>query len=281
MTLPERLKSALKEQGQGEDETLDLMETAFLVSKILKPSGNIESYRAKIDGLTADLQLRFDELTDQHPPLQAKVKSLQKLLHEDMGFHGDEDAFDDLDHLNMFSMLDERCGTALALSILYIHCAQACGWSVHGLNFPGYSLICLDEGNQRTILDPFNGCVEIDAYTLRQMIKLIAGGDAELLPEFYENLSAKTLTLRHITSIKAHFLRCEQMPQALEILEATLCLEPHSAAFWRETGLLQARIGQLDEAMVSLKESLKYTNDPDTVRHTQHILDDLESKTRE
>jgi len=120
--------------------------------------------------------------------------------------------------------------------------------------------------------------VELDAYNLRQLLKVIAGAEAELKPEFYESLSPKTLAMRHINAIKMHYLRCSQLPQALEILECLTILEPESSAFWREKGLLQARINQLEEAILSLKTSLNYTTNLDTIRHTQHILADLEKK---
>ncbi|WP_135081208.1 transglutaminase-like domain-containing protein [Terasakiella sp. SH-1] len=281
MNLPERLIRDLSELAHQDDHSFDALKAAFLVSKILKPSARLESYDNQISDIIAQLDKRFRQLCNYQSVLEAKVSSLQLILSQDMGFHGDEDAFDDLDHLNLFSVLDHKCGTALSLSLLYLHCAQACGWSIHALNFPGYSLICLDESNKRTILDPFHGCVEIDTYTLRQMIKVIGGAEAELQPELYQNLSPKTLSMRYIASIKAHFLRCQQIDKALDILQASLCLEPESAAFWRETGLLQARTGQLEEAIDSLNVSLKYTTDGDAIRHVQHIVQDLEKKTED
>ena len=136
----------------------------------------------------------------------------------------------------------------------------------------------MDDGAERKIIDPFNNCVELDAFNLRQLIKVIGGAEAELKPDFYESISAKTLAFRYITAIKLHFLRCENISMALEILEILTILEPESPALWRETGLLAARNGQMNNAISSLQKAIKLTSDPDTIRHTQHIIDDLQKK---
>jgi len=278
MTLPPSVHKGLTTLSQQDDHAFDLCEANLLLAKLLKPSLNLSDYRARINQLIRDLQKNFDAVKDHHPTLRAKVNALQSLMCIQEGFHGDEDAFNDLDHMNLACVLDHKCGTALALSMLYIHCARACDWSVMGLNFPGCSLVCVEDGNQRAILDPFQQAAELDAYTLRQMIKILGGAEAELQPLFYDSLSPKTLFIRHLSAVKSHFLRCDQMMQGLEILQALTTLEPQSAAFWRETGLLQARIGQIDAAVDALETALSFTEEEDARRHTRHILDDLKKK---
>jgi regulator of sirC expression with transglutaminase-like and TPR domain len=278
MTLSSLIQNGFQTLSQKDDADFNSGEAALLVAKVLKPSLNLNSYRQKLDNLSYELEKRYQGLNLRHAPLKAKVEALQSLMCKDKGFHGDEEAYDDLDHMNIASLIDHKCGTALCLSLLFLHCAKICGWATFGINFPGYSLICLEDGAKRAILDPFQGCVELDAYTLRQMIKVLGGAEAELQPLFYDPLSPKTLFIRHLGAIKAHFLRCEQIEQALEILEICHILEPVSPAFWRDSGLLHARIGQLDEAITALKNALIHTDDPDAIRHTQRILSDLENK---
>lgn len=280
MTLPSQIQHGFQSLAQQEEETFNLCEAGLLVGKVLKPSLDLNRYRDEITRLSQDLNTRFQGLCLHNDPLQAKVEALQTLFCKEKGFRGDEDAYDDLDHMNMACLLDEKYGTALCLSMLFIHCTRQCGWAVFGLNFPGYNLICIEHGAKRAILDPFQGCIELDAYTLRQMIKVLGGAEAELQPLFYDMLPAKTLFIRHLGAIKAHFLRCDQVPQALEILEICHILEPSSPAFWRDSGLLHARIGQLSEAIQDLKTALKYTTDMDAIRHTERILTDLQNKTQ-
>jgi len=279
MSLPASLIKAFKVLSVQSDKAFDMFECALLASKILQPSGEIDHYRPLIKGLSTALQIEYEYKIQNNSSLSAKVQALQKVLCNDHGFRGDEDAFDDLEHLNIFSLLDHKYGTSLSLSILFLQCARQCGWSAHALNFPGLCLIRIDEGAERIILDPFNGCIELKAYDLRQLLKIIAGAEAELKPIYSQSLAPKSISLRHLNAMKLHFLRCQQMGQALEILEALTTLEPSSAAFWRETGLLQARLNHIDDAIISLKTAVKLTSDLDTIRHTEHILNDLIKKS--
>lgn len=279
MNLPASLINAFEILSHQSDEAFDMFECALLASKILQPSANIDHYRPIIIKLSTALQVEYECKIQNTSPVNAKVQALQKVLCHDHGFRGDEDAFDDLEHLNIFSLLDHKYGTQLSLSILFLQCARLCGWSVHSLNFPGLCLIRIDEGAERVILDPFNGCAELKAYDLRQFLKVIAGGEAELKPIYSESLAPKSVSLRHLNAMKLHFLRCQQMGQALEILQALTILKPTSAAFWRETGLLQARLNHIDDAITSLEIALKFTSDSDTIRHTEHILNDLIKKS--
>jgi len=278
MSLPSSLIAAFERLSHQDDDNFEMMECALLASRILQPSAKIDQYRPILAKITDALRAEYEEHIQNNPSLVAKVRSLQKVLCLDYGFSGEEDAFDDLEHLNIFSLLEHKYGTSLTLTILFVHCAKQCGWSVHALNFPGYYLIRIDEGQGRVILDPFNKCSELDAHNLREMLKILAGADAELKPSYSEPLALKSLALRHLNTMKLHFLRCQQMPQTLEILQALSALEPRSAAFWRETGLLQARLNQTDEAIASLKTAIDLTTDLEAIRHTQYILNGLINK---
>ncbi|NVK18719.1 MAG: hypothetical protein HWE30_08495 [Methylocystaceae bacterium] len=274
MSLPENLKKEFDGLACQRDEGFDSTKAAFLLSKALKPSKKIEQYAEKLELIATNCadQVKHADRFDQ------KIKKYSHFLVESEGFHGDEEAYDDLDHMNLFSILDTKCGTAMGLSLIYLHCAQKCALQAEALNFPGHSLICLQEGAERIIIDPFAKAVQLDAHDLRQFLKVIGGADVELNPKFYQGLSPKTLFMRHLNAVKAHFLRCMQMEKALEMLQVLTALQPKSATYWRETGLLQARVGFMSEAANSLKTALKYTTDPETIRHTQHIIDDIEKK---
>ncbi len=280
MSLSGDLQGRLNVLSQQSDDDFDLLEACFVASKILRPSQKISLFREEMDKIAHQLHQNYKQQLTFHPPLNAKIKALQITMIDERGFHGDDEAFDDLEHMNLFNVLESGCGTALSLSIVFVHCARALGWAASALSFPGYSLIRFDEGAERRIIDPFQNCIELDAYDLRQLIKVIGGAEAELSPGFYESLTSKTLAMRHINAIKLHFMRCERMTQALEILQVQTGLEPQSASFWRETGLLQARVSQIDEALLSLQKSIDLSQDLDAIRHTRHIMEDLQKKLR-
>jgi len=274
MSLPQSLKKQFEELSHQGDEEFDSTKAGFLLSKALKPSKKIEEYTQQLDLIAQ----KCAEQVKKADGFDQKVKKFSQFLVETEGFHGDEDAYDDLDHMNFFSILETKCATTMGLSLIYLHCAKACGLQAEALNFPGHSLICLQEGAKRIIIDPFAGAIQLDAHDLRQFLKVIGGADVELSPKFYQGLTPKTLFMRYVNAVKAHFLRCMQMEKALEMLQVLTALQPDSSTYWREMGLLQARTGLMKEAANSLKTALKFTKDPETIRHTQHIIADIEKK---
>lgn len=276
MSLPKRLLNQFQDLAKQPEEDFDLFACLMLISKILTPSGNIPDAQSAIDDLTSRLQTRYDLLKEDHDPLDAKVLALQYVMVREEGFYGDPEAYDDLDHMNMFRVLDYKCATATTLSILFLHCCHQCGWSVNAIGFPGYHMIVINEGAQRAIIDPFEKCARLYAPDLRQLLKVLGGAEAELTPSFYDVIPDKTLAIRHLNTVKIYFVRCNKIEQALDILQCLTVLAPDSASFWRESGLLNARIGQLNIAIQALNESLTHTEDAETQRHTRRIIDDLQ-----
>lgn len=272
MSLPDHLIRGFEALSSQSDAEFDYAKAWVFASKALRPSAKIDDALQQLHSLGEGLSLR---LSGQQT-LSDKITQLRLYMVEDKGFHGDEDAYDDLDHMNLFSILDTGCGTAMGLGLIYLYGLHHCGLKADVLNFPAHCLIRVEDGAQRVIIDPFAGALELEAVDLRQFLKVIGGADVELGPQFYRELSPKTVFVRHLNAIKSHFLRCDQIREALEILQMLIILESDSAAFWRESGLLKARVGHLDEAVSDLKQSLLYTEDENTQRHTRHIIADLE-----
>ncbi|WP_028878075.1 tetratricopeptide repeat protein [Terasakiella pusilla] len=272
MSLPHSLITGFEALSTQSDQDFDYARAFALVSKALRPSAKIEDGLLKLHELAEGL--KTDLSADQR--LTDKVAVLRAYMVGENDFHGDEDAYDDLDHMNLFSILKTGCGTAMGLGFIYLYCLHHCGLKADVLNFPAHCLIRVEEGPNRIIFDPFAGVLELEAVDLRQFLKVIGGADVELGPQYYQELSPKTVFIRHLNAIKSHFLRCEQTQEALEVLHILILLEADSAAFWRESGLLKARIGQLAQAVADLKQALLHTEDENTKRHTRHIIADLE-----
>jgi regulator of sirC expression with transglutaminase-like and TPR domain len=276
MRISNSLQSHLGGLIPRKDDHIDVMQAALGISSLLTPSKTPQAAIPHLDEISTALQACYETLLPTAPTaLDAKYQALTETLVEHFGFHGDEDAFDDLDHLNVYTLLETRCGTPLSLCLLYFHLCSTVGWTVNLLNFPGFNLISLEEGPSRIILDPFQQAQKLDAYMLRQMIKMVGGSDVELNPSFYQPISPLTLAIRYAHTIKAHFMRCEQVEKAIELVETSICLDPQSDAFWREAGLLHARIYEWDEAIICLEKSRSLCPDILTKQHLENLIADF------
>ena len=158
-----------------------------------------------------------------------------------------------MQNANLLRVIDRRKGLPVALGILYLHVGRAQGWPMTGLNFPGHFLIRLGDGGERVVLDPFHAGIERPVGQMRELLKAVAGPDAELRPEHWAAVDDRDILLRLQNNIKLRHLRGDSVGRALEVLEGMLLIAPGDAMLWREAGLLNARIGNLAAAIEKLE----------------------------
>ena len=90
---------------------------------------------------------------------------------------------------------------------------------------------------------------------LRDLLKVAAGADAELTPEYYATVGNRDILLRLQNNLKLRFMKADRVDKAVEILNGMLLFAPEEAMLWREAGLLNAHIGNLNVAVDALETS--------------------------
>lgn len=177
--------------------------------------------------------------------------ALSRVLHDEFGYAGDRQSYDDLQNANLMRVIDRRKGLPIALGILHIHCGRAQGWDICGLNFPGHFLVRLEDGGQRMILDPFAGGREVDVAGLRDLLKATLGPDAELGPAHYAPAGNRDILIRLQNNRKIRLIKAERFADALAAVEDMLLFAPGEDSLWHEAGLLNTHMGNLRAALVA------------------------------
>lgn len=242
----EETLTRLAERG---DRALDLMEGALAFAAFDAPTDRMASYRTHLDRM-------IQEVADSARDAEDAESRLAALCHVLFGLHGyagDADTYDDLQNANLIRVIDRRKGLPVALGILMIHLARAQGWDMCGLDFPGHFLLRLDGPGERVILDPFNAGAPVDAPTLRSLLKATSGADAELAPRHYEPVPDRDILLRLQNNIKLRLIQARRVEEALSIVEHMLLLAPENPGLWRESGLMNAHIGNVRTALAALE----------------------------
>lgn len=250
------LESALRQVGSQPDIQINLAETALLLAALDQPKLPLERYRHHLSLMardTADLAAKSEGESE----LQMRLQVLRQVIFERYGYAGDEETYDDLQNGNLMRVIDRRCGLPVALGILVVATARAQGWDVSGLAFPGHFLLQFQAGSERAVVDPFNGLRELRAADLRELLKVLAGVEAELKPEHYAPVGNRDILLRLQNNLKLRHLREQRPEQALELVESMLLIAPDQAGLWREAGLLHAHLSNLRAAIVSLEHFLE------------------------
>ncbi len=271
------LESALRRVGGLPDAEIDLAETALLLAALDQPKLPLERYRHHLSLMrrdAADLAAANDGAVD----LQTRLRVLREVIFARYGYAGDEETYDDLQNANLMRVIDRRRGLPVALGILVSDVARAQDWDVAGLSFPGHFLLQLQVGAERAVVDPFNELRELQAADLRELLKVLAGVDAELRPEHYAPTGNREILLRLQNNLKLRHLREQRPEQALQMVESMLLLAPDQAGFWREAGLLHAHLSNLRAAIVSLEHFLELAPPGSLRQQTDELLRQLRGR---
>jgi regulator of sirC expression with transglutaminase-like and TPR domain len=261
-------KDLLRHVGTQPDEEIDLGEAALALAALDRPDVSLDRYRDHFSLLAR-------EVAELNPPesdtLEGRVAALQDVLVARHGYEGDTLTYDDIQNANMMQVIDRKKGLPVALGILFIQTARAQGWSISGLNFPGHFLVRLEYAGERIIIDPFNHGQSRTVMELRDLLKVAAGADAELTPEYYATVGNRDILLRLQNNLKLRFMKADRVDKAVEILNGMLLFAPEEAMLWREAGLLNAHIGNLNAAVGAL-ETFMTLGVNDLLRHQTALL---------
>jgi regulator of sirC expression with transglutaminase-like and TPR domain len=258
----------LRRIGSLPDEEVDLAEAGLALAILEGPEGPLDRYRDHLARLAAEVAALVPAESDT---LDARVTALRTVLVQRHGYTGDIQTYDDFRNANLLQVIERRRGLPVALGILFLHTARAQGWTMVGLNFPGHFLVRLEHAGERTILDPFNQGQTRTAVELRDLLKVAAGADAELTPEYYAPVGNRDILLRLQNNLKLRFLKADRVDKAVEILEGMLLFAPDEAGLWRETGLLHAHLGNLGAAVGDLEQFMERSTN-DLLRHQTALL---------
>ena len=250
--------NALESVGRQPDEMIDLAEVALLLAALDYPETDLAPYRRHLAALASNLT---DIAAQEKETLDGRVAALTQVLAEQHGYAGDRRTYEDLQNANLIRVVDRRKGLPVALGILYIHAARAQGWRASGINFPGHFLISVEDEEERIILDPFEGGMQVDLGRLQLMLKTALGADAELQPEYYASMTNRGVLLRLQNNIKKRVLDNGDNQRGAAVVEGMLTIAPELPDLWREAAELRAEIGEMRSALQALDRLLLLADD--------------------
>lgn len=264
MNTREEAEGVLRRIASESDENIDLAEGALALAALDRPRVGLDRYRDHLAALASDLHAVVDAAARQ--TLGTCAAAINTVLFQRHGYAGDSLTYDDMQNANLMRVIDRKKGLPVALGILFLHTARAQGWRAAGVNFPGHFLVSLEIGGERAILDPFAGGDIRQTDELRALLKSVAGSDAELRPAHYAPMGNRDILLRLQNNIKLRQLRAGASSAALATLQAMLLFAPEKPELWRETGLLNTRLGSLRAAIDAL-ERFMALDDGDAERY--------------
>ena len=273
MTVPAptpRSRFAALVSSSGQD--LDLALAALLVAAEEYPQIAPELYLRRLDLLSEKVR---DRLADETAPLVV-LHEMNRVLFEEEGFRGNTEAYYDPRNSFLNDVLDRRLGIPLTLSLLYMEVGWRLGLELHGINFPGHFLVGYDGAAFRLLIDPFQrGEIRFEDQA-QELLDRVYGGAVRLQPEYLRRASRKDIIARLLSNLKSVYLNARQDARALTVIERLMLVRPTAKEELRDRGMVLARVGRTDEALIDLRTYLNATPDAPDAQRVQLLIDELE-----
>ncbi len=247
-----KLLEALCEIGSRDDADIDLAETALILAAVDLPGTDTAPYREHL-GALAD---KAGTAVDGSSSAAMQISALRKLLVTEYGYEGDAKTYEDMHNANLIHVIDRRKGLPVALGILYLHAARACGSRIFGLNFPSHFLLRIEARGQRAIFDPFHGGRVMSSRDLRQRLKDLHGSSAEITPAHYAAVGNRDILIRLQNNIKLRAVRHGDLERAIDVLHVMTLFAPEWTELWWEQAVLQYQLGNVGSAINTLENYL-------------------------
>lgn len=278
MTGSGEIKALLRSIAAQADEKINLGEAALALAALDRPRVGLERYRHHLALLARETTEEVARRGGAASGLDDRIAALNAVLFDRYGYRGDTLTYDDLQNANLMRVIDRRKGLPVTLGILYLHTARAQGWHMVGLSFPGHFLVRLDHDGRRAILDPFEKGQVREVADLRELLKAMAGADAELTAAHYEPVANRAILLRLQNNIKLRLIQNGHIDRAVEVVETMLMFAPDQAALWREVGMLHVRLDNLRAAIAALEQFMQREAGDAPRHHVAALVQDLKAK---
>ena len=265
----------------------DLAVAALMIARVEYPQLDAGPYLDRLDAIGEEAKLRIaamDTPVDAPPRADphdyARVVVLNDYLFGDLRFVGNSVTYEDPRNSFLNEVLDRRTGIPITLALLYIEIARRAGVQAEGVNFPGHFLVrCRARRGspyEDLIIDAFHGGALLSRDLLRR--QAAAHTEDEDLEDFESRLlpraTKQQILARMLLNLKRLYVHMHSFPQARDVTELLIAVDPSAINELRDRGLLAYHLKDFAAALRDLEAYLrlassKETSDDDQKDHAQ------------
>jgi regulator of sirC expression with transglutaminase-like and TPR domain len=196
---------------------------------------------------------------------EERVRTLSDYLFEDLGFHGNEDRYDDPRNSFLNDVLARRTGIPISLATVYLDVGRRAGLRLEGVNFPGHFLVrALGAGAHEPdlLIDVFHRGAILREIDCQRLLERHAGGEVILTAEALATADVRQTLTRMATNLKRLYVRSRSFVQALEMTHLLVALDDAATLEIRDRGLLAYQLKRFPEALRDLERYLRLISPP-------------------
>ncbi len=241
----------------------DLATAALLIARLEYRRLDASHYLDTLDQMGAAAREQVGAVTD---PLES-IRVLNGYLFEELGFAGNEEQYEDPRNSFLNEVLERRTGIPITLSLVYIEVARRAGLSLEGVNFPGHFLLRVRGWDGQTelldhdlIVDPFHGGALLSENDCQKLLRQHSSPSTAFDPGLLVGATKPQILIRMLVNLKRIYVQMRSFPQAREVTEMLVALNPSAMAELRDRGLLAYHLNDFSSALRDLEEYLRFSN---------------------
>lgn len=267
-------QQAFAQLARQPDDGIDLAAAALTVSGLFQQDLAADETLASLDQLAAQAAARVPAQAD----LFDRVRALNQLLFEEIGFAGNQDDFYDPRNSFLDQVLSRRLGIPITLSVLYILIADRLSLPAYGVGFPGHFLVRIGRGDTALMLDVYAGGVALPESELDQRLADLYGQGTLSIrshPALLRPATKREILVRMLRNLTGIYRDRGERVNRLAALTASLTLAPDLPEELRERGLLYRDLDYAPAALGDLRRFIEVSDDAEQIAAVNHIIDEL------
>jgi regulator of sirC expression with transglutaminase-like and TPR domain len=246
----------------------DLAIAALMIARLEYPRLDARPYIEELDAMGRDAAVRVahaqpgsDTPPGADPDAFARVTALNDYLFREQRFVGNTAHYEDPRNTFLNEVLDRRTGIPITLALVYMEVARRAGLTIEGINFPGHFLVrCPMRRGQYNdlIIDAFHGGALLSEDGCLQLLRRHTGEGAVWDDVHLRARATKPQILaRMLVNLKRVYVQMYSFPQARDITELLLAVDPTATHELRDRGLLAYQLNDFSAALRDLQEYLR------------------------
>ena len=250
----------------------DLAVAALMIARIEYPNLDASPYLDQLDAIGREAKRRVAQASANaidappcvDPDAYARIMALNDYLFGELRFVGNDVQYEDPRNSFLNEVMDRRTGIPITLAVIYIEVARRAGLAVEGVNFPGHFLVRCPAGRgqfaEDLIIDAHHGGALLSEDACRTMFRRHAPPDSDDDPAADARIFARAakpqIMIRMLLNLKHVYVRMCSFPQARDVMELLLAVDPSAINELRDRGLLSYQLKDFSGALRDLQRYL-------------------------
>ena len=250
----------------------DLAIAALMIARVEYPRLDASPYLDELDSIGREAATRVEAARmwpGTAPPsvdadAYARVTALNHYLFDELRFVGNERHYEDPRNSFINEVLERRTGIPISLALVYMEVARRAGVRVEGVNFPGHFLVRCPAPRglaaDDLIIDAFHGGALLSEDECEGLLRRHAGEDAVFETSHLRRANKPQILARMLLNLKRLYVRMHSFPQARDVTELLLAVDPSALNELRDRGLLAYHLRDFPAALRDLQTYLQLSS---------------------